>query len=85
MLSMAKKQPKRPPTPFGLRLKARREAAGMTLAALGGAIGTDRQAIYRFENSPDANPSLTTLQKLADALGCTPNDLMGYGETPPVG
>jgi transcriptional regulator with XRE-family HTH domain len=82
MLLMAKKKPKAGPTQFGVKLKALRIAAGLSQAKLAEAIGTIREIVVRYENSPTANPTLDTLKKLADALGCTPNDLMGYRADP---
>jgi DNA-binding Xre family transcriptional regulator len=38
--------------------------------------------LAKLEVSPDANPTIETVPKLAVALECTPNDLMGYGEPP---
>lgn len=39
--------------------------------------GICENALY---NSAKHTISLTTLCKLCDGLGCTPNDLLGYGE-----
>ncbi len=72
---MAKKKTK--PTAIGVRIRVLREAKGMSLAELGQAIGNDRQFVYRLETSPTANPTAETIMKLVEALGCTPNDLLG--------
>lgn len=72
------------PSVIGKRLRAIRLAAGMTQAELGAAGGWSQDAVARMENSPKWNPTAETLTKLADALGCTPNDLMGFGAQLPA-
>jgi DNA-binding phage protein len=50
-------------------LRKEREAKGMSLAELRDLTGIDRSALSRLENSPEANPTITTLNRVADALG----------------
>lgn len=68
---------KAPPTDFGVRLRDRRQAAGLTQAALGELVGMKGTAVRRLETSPDANPTLETVRKLAKALDCSMSDLTG--------
>lgn len=49
-------------------LRQARHAAGLTQAQLARRVGVSQQAIAKVE-SPDANPSIDTLQKVARALG----------------
>lgn len=63
-------------TPFGLKLKEFRQRAELSQAALGDRVGMGRDKIARLETSPDANPTLDTITKLAVALGCSPGDLV---------
>jgi transcriptional regulator with XRE-family HTH domain len=74
---LAKRPKKTVPTPFGRRLRERREAAGFSLAQLGELIGMQKTAVLRLETSPAANPTLDTLKKLAAALNCSVSDLAG--------
>lgn len=51
-------------------LRLAREAAGLTQAQLAKLAGVSQQAIAKLEH-PDANPTLKTLQSVAQALGAT--------------
>lgn len=73
---------KREPSEFGRRLRAARLARGLTQIALGEATGFPQSVITRMETAPRLNPTMETILKLAEALGCTPNDLLGYGRVP---
>lgn len=53
--------------PFPERLKAAREAKGLTLAELGEAAGVSRQAICAYEHGKIL-PRVTTAYKLAAVL-----------------
>ena len=50
-------------------LRARRKAVGLTQEQLGNRIGRDQAAISDYERGHNT-PSMETLTKLADALGC---------------
>jgi hypothetical protein len=50
-------------------LKASREAAGLTLAAVSGRCGIDQPALSRLENGHTQNPTLDTLWRYAAAVG----------------
>jgi DNA-binding XRE family transcriptional regulator len=50
-------------------LKAERERQGLSLEAMGQRIGMDRKNLYRIESDPNANPTLETIDRLAEALG----------------
>lgn len=52
-------------------LKAERELRGLSLAAIGQKTGLSKSAISKLENNEDANPTVNTLSKYADALGMT--------------
>lgn len=75
MPTVAKKK-KPQPTAFGRALKERRVGIGLTQLELAEAVGINRVQLAKLETSPDANPTIDTLKKLAAALGCTPNDLL---------
>lgn len=55
---------------FASRLRALRQAAGLSVIELAERVGLSRQAVYRFEAGAD-RPSVETAQKLAAALGQT--------------
>jgi predicted transcriptional regulator len=50
-------------------LKAERAAQGVSLSSLEERTGMSRAAICRLENLEEANPTVATLNRLADALG----------------
>jgi transcriptional regulator with XRE-family HTH domain len=52
-------------------LKAERELRGLSLADIGENTGLSKSAISKLENNEDANPTVKTLSKYADALGMT--------------
>lgn len=60
---------------FSLALRARRQAADLSQDALGRRAGADRQAVNRAENQA-VGPTVDQVYQLADALGCTPGDLL---------
>ncbi len=51
------------------KLKASREAAGLTLADVSARCGIDQPALSRLENGHTPNPTLETLWRYAAALG----------------
>lgn len=59
-----------PPTPdtFAARLRALREQAGLSVSELAARSGLRRQAVHMLE-AGQRSPTLTTVQKLAEALG----------------
>lgn len=66
--------------PFAAALIRLREFRGLTQYALGKAAGLDGIAVARMERGERA-PSLATAAKLADALGCSLDELCGRDET----
>lgn len=59
---------KRPKYPFGARLKAAREVAGISQAELSRRSGVHAVTISRLE-AGGMDPSLSTVELLAEALG----------------
>lgn len=57
-------------------LRRLREAAHLSGAELGRRVMLSRAAICRMENG-DLNPSIEKLCAIADALGCTTDELLG--------
>lgn len=51
------------------RLREERERQGLSLADINERTGIDRAALSRLENNEDANPTLTTLERYAEAVG----------------
>lgn len=66
---------------FGQRLRLLREGKDLSVADAATAAGMAYSAYARLERG-EREPSLSTLLRLAEALGCTPNDLLGYGSVP---
>lgn len=52
-------------------LKAERELRGLSLADVGEKTGLSKSAISKLENNKDANPTVNTLSRYAEALGMT--------------
>ena len=50
-------------------LRAERERQGLSLADMHERTGIDRAALSRLENNEDANPTLSTLERYAQAVG----------------
>lgn len=50
-------------------LKAERQAQGLSLSDLERTTGIGRAALSRLENEPEANPTVATLTRYAEALG----------------
>jgi transcriptional regulator with XRE-family HTH domain/predicted transcriptional regulator len=65
---------------FGQRLRHFRRQAGMTLKALGAAVGRPASYLSQLENG-HREPRLSTINQLASALGHQPADLLAA--TPP--
>ncbi|HTS88109.1 MAG TPA: helix-turn-helix transcriptional regulator [Gemmatimonadales bacterium] len=65
-------------TPTRLRLESMRQAKGLSQAALARASGVSRTLIGRIENGERPNVTLEVLDKLADALGVAPAELLEF-------
>jgi transcriptional regulator with XRE-family HTH domain/predicted transcriptional regulator len=63
------------PLVFGQRLRHLRRAAGLTLDALGQRVGRPPSYLSQLENG-HREPRLSTVNDLAQALGCPPADLL---------
>ena len=63
------------PFVFGQRLRHQRKGAGMTLDALGTAVGSSASYLSQLENG-HREPRLSTVNQLAAALGCKPAELL---------
>ncbi len=60
---------------FGNNIRACRERDGLTQEELAKRMGCTQSYISQIEQ-PDARPTLGTLQKLAEAIGCPAGDLV---------
>ena len=61
---------------IGIRIKQVRQDKGITQEVLAEKLGTKGAAIRRLENNPEAKPKLSTLKRIADALGVPLEELM---------
>ena len=66
------------------RLKELRLKGGITLEELARRVGTSKQTIHRYENGIISNIPPEKVVALADALACTPGDLMGWRDDAPT-
>jgi len=62
-----------------MRLKECRAEKKMTTIELGKQIGVSPSAITNWETGL-RKPNIDMLIRLAKVLGCTPNDILGFGE-----
>lgn len=62
----------------GSRIKAAREAAGLTQEELGVLCGTTKQTIFKYENNIVTNIPTDRMEKMAEVLNVTPAYLMGW-------
>lgn len=65
-----------PPSPFPARLRSLRERAGLSVPDLARAVGVSRQQIHGYESGKN-EPRLSTLIRLAEALGVAVSSLVG--------
>ena len=65
-------------------LKKLRKARGFTLDELAAKIGTSKQTVHRYENGTITNIPPEKVELMAEALGVTPAQLMGWS-SPSVG
>lgn len=61
-------------------IKALREAKGMTQVQLAEAAGIHRVTIARYETT-DIGMTVDSAQRIANALGCTVDELLGKDES----
>ncbi|MDQ3003553.1 MAG: helix-turn-helix domain-containing protein [Fibrobacterota bacterium] len=54
---------------IGLQIRDLREAAGLTQKKLAESMGVSQQVIARLENGVANNPTVTTLERIAKAMG----------------
>lgn len=64
----------------GERIRMLREQNGMTLEELGNKVGVGKSTVRKWENGMIANMRRDKIAKLADALGVTPTELMGWDD-----
>ena len=68
-------------TVFWQQLQTLRKRRGLTLAQLADRTGLKPPVLCRYENA-QALPSIDSLRKLADGLGCSADELLGRQCTP---
>ena len=62
----------------GDRIKAAREACGMTQSALGKLCGVTKQTIFKYENNIITNIPLNKLKIISESLNVSAARLMGW-------
>lgn len=62
---------------FSAELRSRRGFLDISQEELSEASGVNSRSISQYENGT-CSPTLTNVARLADALRCTPNDLLGW-------
>lgn len=65
---------------LGQRLRRLRTHKGLSLDELAAATGVSKPYLWRLETSPDINPSVDVVQKLAGGLGITVSELLSAPE-----
>lgn len=73
---------------IGQRIKQLRESQGMTLEELGQKVGVGKSTIRKWETGMIANMRRDKIKKVADALGVSPDYIMGWTDVyvgdPPI-
>lgn len=64
------------------RISDRRESLGISPILLAEMIGVNYTTIYRYERGKIDNPKLSALAKIADALNCDLDYILGYTDDP---
>lgn len=72
------------PGTFGIRLRERRLALGLTLAQLADRAGMHLQGVAKVESGARPNPTWETIIALCKALGVTPDYFYTVAEVEPV-
>lgn len=67
---------------LGEKIRKLRKEKHMTLEEVGDICGVSRQNIYRYEHGLITNLPLERVEKLSNALGCSPAYLMGWTDDP---
>jgi transcriptional regulator with XRE-family HTH domain len=62
---------------FGARLRRLREAKNLTLQQVADAVGCTKAYIWELEMKDGQRPSAERIQKIAQVLGVTMEDVMG--------
>lgn len=62
---------------FGARLRRYREAKGLTLQQVADAVGCTKAYIWELEMKDGQRPTAERIQKIAQVLGVTMEDVMG--------
>jgi transcriptional regulator with XRE-family HTH domain len=65
---------------LGARIRARREAAGLTQQQLAARAELALSVLTKLEQGKATDPKLSTLRALARALGVTLDELVGPGD-----
>ena len=65
---------------MGDRIKRLRLERGLTLQDVGDAVGVGKSTVRKWETGMIANMKRDKIAKLADSLGVTPGELMGWKE-----
>lgn len=63
---------------IGEKIKMLRESLGLTQEELAKRVGATKQTIFKYENGIITNIPMNKITVLADALGTTPAELMGW-------
>lgn len=63
---------------IGRRIAAMREARGISLSELAAKCGENKQTIYKYEKGLISNIPLPKIEAMASALGCSPEELVGW-------
>ena len=66
------------------RIKARRQALGLSADDIAEAIGVSRATVYRYESKDIEKLPLDILAPLAEVLKTTPSYLMGWNDVTPA-
>lgn len=67
-------------TSVGQRIRKRRLELGLSVDELADRLGKNRATVYRYESNAIENLPVTVIGPLAEALHCSPAELMGWDQ-----
>ena len=68
---------------FGSRLRAFRQAQGLTIAEIANEFGVSKPTWATWELGT-REPKLDMIRQFCPRIRCTPNQLLGFDDTPPI-
>lgn len=66
----------------GQRIRTKREALNISATELAKKVDVSKQTLYKYENDIITNIPSDVIERLSDALKCSPGYIMGWSNSP---